>query len=104
MKSAGRSFPSATSFHESGVETGAPGRARTVYGAAVFRPTEVHGVTFDDGSRLDFAAEAERVATEDRRLVRIAYRQPFGTFTGALAGGLRLERGLGVMEHQDALW
>ena len=59
-------------------------------------------VTFDDGSRLDFAAEAERVATEDRRLVRIAYRQPFGTFTGALAGGLRLERGLGVMEHQDA--
>jgi hypothetical protein len=64
----------------------------------------LEAVTFDDGSRLEFTAEAERVAEEDRRFVRIAYRQPFGTFRGTLAGGLALEQGLGVMEHQDALW
>ena len=64
----------------------------------------LEAVTFGDGARLEFSAEAERVATEDHRLVRIDYRQPFGTFRGTLPGGLELERGLGVMEHQDALW
>jgi hypothetical protein len=36
VKSPGRIFPSAISSQVSGVETVAPGRARTVYGAAVF--------------------------------------------------------------------
>ena len=70
-------------------------------------PVEFDGleaVRFDDGSRLEFAAEAERVANEDRRLVKVSYRQPFGTFAGTLPGGLELEHGLGVMEHHDALW
>ena len=70
-------------------------------------PVEFDGleaVRFSEGSRLEFAAEAERVANEDRRLVRVSYRQPFGTFAGTLPGGLELERGFGVMEHQDALW
>lgn len=62
------------------------------------------GIEFDEGSRLDFTAESERVASENRWLVRLTYRQPFGTFSGTLAGGLELERGLGVMEHQDAVW
>jgi hypothetical protein len=61
-------------------------------------------VGFDDGSRLEFGAEAERVASENRVLVRYSYRQPFGTFRGTLAGGLEVKRGLGVMEHHDAVW
>ena len=61
-------------------------------------------IAFDDGSRLEFAAEAERVANEKRGPVSYSYRQPFGTFTGTLPGGLELEHGLGVMEHHDALW
>jgi hypothetical protein len=70
-------------------------------------PVEFEGleaIRFGDGSRLDFSAEAERRAQEDRRIVRYSYRQPFGTFTGALPGGLRLGEAQGVMEHHDALW
>ena len=65
---------------------------------------DLDAVRFGDGSRIEFQAEAERVANEDRRFVRIAYRQPFGTFRGTLQGGLELAQGLGVMEHQDAVW
>jgi Protein of unknown function (DUF2804) len=76
------------------------------------RPSEPGPVTFDrlgaiefdDGSRIEFAAECERRMEENRLLVRYSYRQPFGTFTGTLPGGLELERGLGVMEHHDARW
>jgi hypothetical protein len=76
------------------------------------RPSEPGPVTFDrlgaiefdDGSRIEFAAECERRMAENRLLVRYSYRQPFGTFTGTLPGGLELERGLGVMEHHDARW
>lgn len=32
------------------------------------------------------------------------YRQPFGTFSGSLPGGLALEMGYGVMEWHDARW
>jgi hypothetical protein len=62
------------------------------------------GVRFGDGARLDFEAEAERRASEDRRIIRYSYRQPFGTFRGTLPGGLDLAAGIGVMEHHDALW
>jgi Protein of unknown function (DUF2804) len=61
-------------------------------------------IAFDDGSRLEFTAEAERVASQNLLLVRYSYRQPFGTFRGALPGGLELSDGLGVTEHHDALW
>ena len=64
----------------------------------------LQAVRFDDGARLDFTGECERAKSEDRLVMRYAYRQPFGTFTGTLAGGLELRRGLGVMEHQDAVW
>ena len=43
-------------------------------------------ITFDDGSRLAFAPEAERSRRENRLLVRYSYRQPFGVFTGTPAG------------------
>jgi hypothetical protein len=61
-------------------------------------------IAFDDGSRLEFTAEAERLASQNLLLVRYSYRQPFGTFRGALPGGLELSDGLGVTEHHDALW
>ena len=63
----------------------------------------LEAIAFDDGSRLDFSAEAERSHEENRVIVRSSYRQPFGTFSGSLPG-LELDSGLGVMEHHDAVW
>ena len=37
-------------------------------------------------------------------LVRSRYRQPFGTFSGTLPGGIALGQGYGVMEDHDAWW
>jgi hypothetical protein len=37
-------------------------------------------------------------------LFRSRYRQPFGTFSGELPGGLRLREAQGVMEEHDVLW
>ncbi len=62
------------------------------------------GLVFDDRSRLDFTSEAERRREESLLGVRYSYRQPFGSFTGMLPGGLELVRGAGVMEHHDAVW
>ena len=42
--------------------------------------------------------------TVDLFVIRSAYCQPFGTFTGTLPGGLVVERGYGVMEDHRALW
>lgn len=61
-------------------------------------------IAFDDGSRLAFSAEAERRRSENLLAVRSEYSQPFGTFSGTLPGGVELERGLGVMEHHEAVW
>jgi hypothetical protein len=62
------------------------------------------GVGFEGGERLTFSAEAERSHSERKPFVRYSYRQPFGVFSGTLPGGLELDSGLGVMEHQDAVW
>ncbi|MGH2994624.1 MAG: DUF2804 domain-containing protein [Solirubrobacterales bacterium] len=64
----------------------------------------LEAIGFDDGARLGFEAECERTRDENLVLIRYSYRQPFGSFTGTLPGGLELERGLGVMEHHDAVW
>jgi hypothetical protein len=64
---------------------------------------DLDAVAFDDGNRLSFMPECERTRSENRLLVRYTYRQPLGTFTGSLPG-IELERGLGVMEHHDAVW
>jgi Protein of unknown function (DUF2804) len=37
-------------------------------------------------------------------VMRSDYRQPFGSFAGALPGGLELESGYGVMEWHDVRW
>jgi hypothetical protein len=55
---------------------------------------------------LRFAAEAER-ARHDRVLLGLLeseYRQPFGTFSGTLPGGVALAAGYGVMERHRARW
>ena len=57
-----------------------------------------------DGARLEFSAEAERSREESRLGVSYSYRQPFGTFSGSLPGGLELAEGLGVVEHHHANW
>jgi Protein of unknown function (DUF2804) len=57
-----------------------------------------------DGGRLKFSAEAERRAEESKPWAHYSYRQPFGTFTGTLPGGLELAEAYGVMEHHDAEW
>ena len=63
----------------------------------------VEGVSFASGDRLSFTAEAERAASDNNLLVRYSYRQPFGSFSGSL-DGIELAEGIGVMEHQDAVW
>ena len=63
----------------------------------------LEAIDFDDGSRLAFSKEAERSREENKLLLRSSYRQPFGSFSGSLAG-IELERGLGVMEFHDAHW
>ncbi len=75
-------------------------------------PREVGPVSFDgleaavadDGSRLEFVAEAERSRKESiPPLVSSEYRAPLGTFTGTV-GGVELRSGIGVMESHDAVW
>ena len=50
---------------------------------------------------LTFTAEAVRESDENLLLVRSRYRQPFGTFSGRLPGGVELAEGYGVMEDHD---
>jgi len=61
----------------------------------------------DDLSSVDelrFSAEALRSRRENLLLIRSDYRQPFGTFSGRLPGGVELAEGFGVMEHHDVWW
>jgi Domain of unknown function (DUF2804), C-terminal len=71
-------------------------------------PIEAPQCTFAaDLSRVDdlrFEAEAERRNTQNLLLVRTRYRQPFGTFSGTLPGGIALSEAYGVMEEHDAWW
>ncbi len=65
---------------------------------------DLDAIDFDDGARLEFSAEQERRASQKLPLLSYEYRQPFGTFSGTLAGGIELASGLGVMEFHDAHW
>jgi hypothetical protein len=72
--------------------------------------------SLDEVGPVDFAADLSRVgelrftewsAREDhtnRLLVRSDYRQPFGSFSGVLPGGVELDSGYGVMEWHDVRW
>jgi hypothetical protein len=66
--------------------------------------SEIVAADAGDGSRLSFATEAVRRRSENLVVLRSDYTAPFGTFSGALPGDIRLASGLGVMEHHRARW
>lgn len=88
-----------------GVHDSPTNSERTVWVDGV--PQEVAPVEFAaDLSRvgeLDFHAETERARHDRLVLIDSKYRQPFGTFTGEIAG-VTLREGYGVMEHHDVRW
>jgi Protein of unknown function (DUF2804) len=95
----------------SGINDPPQGSERAVWRDGV--PAEVGPVSFaedlssiaaEDGSRLEFRAEAERSRRENLLILSSDYRAPFGTFSGVLPGGLELVSGRGVMEHHRARW
>jgi hypothetical protein len=78
---------------------GAPREVAPVQFAA-----DLSEIAAQDGSRLGFTREAVRRRKENLVIVSSDYTAPFGTFAGTLPGGVRLARGLGVMEHHRAKW
>jgi hypothetical protein len=61
-------------------------------------------VEFGEGGGLDFVSWGAREDHTNLLLLRSSYRQPFGTFSGTLPGGLELAEGYGVMEWHDVWW
>ncbi len=61
-------------------------------------------VRCEDGSQLEFLAEAERTRRDNLVIIRSDYRAPFGRFSGTLPGGIPLAHGRGVIEHHRARW
>lgn len=53
---------------------------------------------------LRFTEWSARENHTNRLVMRSDYRQPFGSFSGSLPGGLELESGYGVMEWHDVRW
>ena len=53
---------------------------------------------------LRFSEWCTREDRTRRPLIHSDYRQPFGSFSGRLPGGLELESGYGVMEWHDVRW
>jgi hypothetical protein len=72
--------------------------------APVSFTADLSSISCEDGSSLDFHAEAERSRRENLLIVKSDYRAPFGTFSGTLPGGIPLAHGLGVCEHHRARW
>jgi hypothetical protein len=71
------------------------------------RPQEIGPVIFGPDlervGELRFAVEATREQAQNLVLIRSRYRQPFGTFSGAI-GAVELATGYGVMEEHDVSW
>ena len=67
-------------------------------------PTSTFAADLSSVDDLQFHSEAVRASNENRLLIRSRYRQPFGTFSGTLPGGLQLAEGFGVMEDHDVYW
>ena len=72
-------------------------------GPVAFAP-DLSQVTFAEGGSLEFAEWAAREEDRNMLLMRSRYRQPFGTFSGTLPGGIELSQGYGVMEDHDVHW
>ena len=84
-------------------------RAVWVAGAAHEAPpvsfaADLSSISCEDGSSIDFHAEAERSRRENLLIASSDYRAPFGSFSGTLPGRIRLAHGLGVCEHHRARW
>ena len=65
---------------------------------------DLGAILFEDGARLHFAEWAAREDRTNLLVMRSYYRQPFGTFEGAISGGLTLAEGYGVMEDHEVWW
>jgi hypothetical protein len=94
-----------------GVHDAARGSERAVWVDG--RPAEAPPVRFaadlswlesSDGSRLEFSEWGARTDHTNLLLLRSRYRQPFGTFSGVLPGGVEVAQGYGVMEEHDVFW
>ena len=66
--------------------------------------SDLSQITFTEGGSLDFTEWAAREEDVNMLLMRSRYRQPFGTFSGMLPGGIELAQGYGVMEDHDVRW
>ena len=80
----------------------AGGKAREV--GPVSFAEDLAAVAFAEGGELRFAAGAVRARDDNLLVIRTEYEQPFGTFSGALPGGVELAEGYGVMERHVAVW
>ena len=95
----------------SGIHDAAQASERTLWvdgrphelGAVEFA-ADLSRVSFRDGGALDFKEWSVREERTNLLLLRSAYRQPFGTFSGELPEGLRLCEGYGVMEDHEVWW
>ena len=67
---------------------------------------DLSSVSLTEGGRLDFSEWPGAVRSDRTNVlvIRSNYRQPFGTFSGELPGGIRLAEGFGVMEEHSAAW
>ena len=72
-------------------------------GPVEFAP-DLSRVSFAEGGALEFREWAARAEDMNLLVMRSHYRQPFGTFSGTLPGGIELAEGYGVMEEHDVLW
>lgn len=90
----------------SGVNDPRAGSERTVWiDGDQFEPSCSHFMPDLTGvDALRFEAEAVRERADNLLLVRSRYRQPFGTFSGELPGGVTLAEGYGVIEDHQAWW
>lgn len=62
------------------------------------------GIRFADGAALAFDGWSAREDRTNLLLMRSYYRQPFGSFSGTLPGGIALAAGHGVMEEHEVWW
>jgi Protein of unknown function (DUF2804) len=94
-----------------GIHDGATGSERRVWidgvaeeVAPVTFSESLDEVRFGEGGALRVTARAERARRDSFLLFASDYRQPFGTVTGTLPGGIELASGSGVMERHRARW
>jgi hypothetical protein len=75
----------------------------TEVGPVRFSP-DLAAVAFADGDELRCDEWSAREHSANALVVRSRYRQPFGSFSGTLPGGIELAEGYGVMEDHDVHW